>query len=388
MYRNGWLTTSKVVSKLEESEVAMRLGLLTGTAAVAMALGALPSFAQTVIGAKSGVINWAEGDVFLADKPYTMSPTQFGEVKENMVFRTEEGRAEILLPPGVFFRMGEKSSIKMISNRLVDTRVELLAGSAIMEIVDVDKGAAVTLLDKNATITLSKSGIYRFDVEPAQLKVFKGSAEVEMGGQTVTVQAGKMLPLGSAVAVAEKFNVADTDSLDHWSRRRAEVVASANVSAAKEAHYGTMGGTDPCMGGYGNGTYGGNGPYGTGPYGRQVMGTWGYNPWYGFGTYIPCNGRLYSPYGYAMWSPMAAYRQFYAPRPVFTPNPGFGNGGFGGGYPTASQTSGGYSGAAASSSMGSVSSSAPAAASSGGSSAAAGASSAGHGGGASGGHGK
>jgi hypothetical protein len=363
----------------------MRLGWLTGTAAVAMALGALPSFAQTVIGAKSGVINWAEGDVFLADKPYTMSPTQFGEVKENMVFRTEEGKAEILLPPGVFFRMGEKSSIKMISNRLVDTRLELLAGSAVMEIVDVDKGAAVTLVDKNATITLAKAGIYRFDAEPAQLKVYKGSADVEIGGQTVTVQGGKMLPLGGAVAVAEKFDVASTDSLDHWSRRRAEVVASANVSAAKQAHYGTMGSADPCMGGYGSGTYGNNGPYGTGPYGRP-LGTWGYNPWYGFGTYIPCNGRLNSPYGYAMWSPMAAYRQFYAPRPVYTPNPGFGGGGFGN-YPTAGTSAGGYSGAASSVSMGAPSS-APAAASSGSSSAAAGASSAGHGGAASGGHGK
>jgi len=368
----------------------MRLGWLTGTAAVAMALGALPSFAQTVIGAKSGVINWAEGDVFLADKPYTMSPTQFGEVKENMVFRTEEGKAELLLPPGVFFRMGEKSSIKMISNRLVDTRLELLTGSAVMEIEDIDKGAAVTLVDKNATITLAKAGIYRFDVEPAQLKVFKGSAEVEIGGQTVTVQGGKMLPLGSAVAVAEKFDVASTDSLDHWSRRRAEVVANANVSAAKQAHYGGMGPADPCMGGYGNGPYG-NGPYGSGPYGTgpyvRPLGTWGYNPWYGFGTYIPCNGRLNSPYGYAIWSPLAAYRQFYAPRPIYNPAPNYGGFG-GGGFPTAGATAGGYSGAASSVSMGSSGASAPAAASSGGSSAAAASSASGTGGASAGGHGK
>ena len=67
----------------------------------------LPAAAQTVIGAKSGVINWVEGDVFLGDQPYVMPPSQFGEVKEKMVLRTEEGRAEVLLPPGVFFRLGE-----------------------------------------------------------------------------------------------------------------------------------------------------------------------------------------------------------------------------------------------------------------------------------------
>src|ERR1051325_12102268 len=88
------------------------------------AIAAIPALAQTVIGAKSGVINWVEGDVFLADKPYVMQPSQFGEVKETMVFRTEEGRAEILLPPGVFLRLGEKASFKMISNRLIDTRIE------------------------------------------------------------------------------------------------------------------------------------------------------------------------------------------------------------------------------------------------------------------------
>lgn len=357
----------------------MRPAWIAGAALVVTALGV--SHAQTVIGAKSGVINWAEGDVFLADKPYTMQPTQFGEVKENMVLRTEEGRAEILLPPGVFFRLGEMASFKMISNRLVDTRVELLKGSAIMEIDDMDKGAAVTLVEKNATVTLAKAGLYRFDSEPAQLKVFKGSAEVEMAGQTVTVQAGKLLPLGGAVAVAEKFSANDTDSLDHWSRRRAEVVANANVSAAKQAHYGGGGIINPCYG------YGGYGPYGAGPYGHP-LGTWGYNPWYGFGTYIPCNGRLYSPYGYAMWSPLAAYRQFYAPRPVYSPPPNFGGYNAMGGYPTMGTSAGGYSGTAASASSGAVMSSAPAAAASGASSAAAaGASSAGHGSGG-GGHGK
>ena len=84
----------------------MKTALLSGLGLV-MTLGVLPSGAQTVIGAKSGVINWVEGDVFLADQPYVMQPSQFGEVKEGQVFRTEEGRAEVLLPPGVFFRLGE-----------------------------------------------------------------------------------------------------------------------------------------------------------------------------------------------------------------------------------------------------------------------------------------
>src|SRR4051812_4430793 len=184
---------------------------LPGVSLAVLALAALPVHAQTVIGAKSGVINWVEGDVFLGDKPYYMQPSQFGEVKENMVFRTEEGRAEILLPPGVFMRMGEKSSFKMISNRLIDTRVELLTGSAVVEVDDVAKDGSVTVVCREGTVTLSKAGLYRFDVQPSQLKVFKGSADVSLNGQTVSVGSGKMLTFGSAVASAEKFNVADGD---------------------------------------------------------------------------------------------------------------------------------------------------------------------------------
>lgn len=351
-----------------------------------LALGALPAAAQTVIGAKSGVINWVEGDAFLGDKPYVMQPSQFGEVKENMVFRTEEGRAEVLLPPGVFFRMGEKASFKMISNRLIDTRVELLTGSAILEVDDIDKEATLTVVCKDGTVTITKAGLYRFDTEPAQLKVFKGAADVAIKGQNIPVSAGKMVTLG-AVASVEKFNTELTDSFDRWSHRRGEVVANANLSAAKQAHYGGLGGGYGNVYGVGMNPCGGYGGLRTNPTIMRAMGTWTYNPWYGFGTYIPCSGTLNSPYGYRMFSPLAAYRSFWAPRPTFTPSsPSFGT--FGSpGYSTMGSSSGGYSGTMSSSP--SVSSSAPAAMSSGSSAASsAGSSSVGHGSAGGGGRGK
>jgi hypothetical protein len=303
-----------------------------------------------------------------------------------MVLRTEEGRAEVLLPPGVFFRLGESASFKMISNRLIDTRVELLTGSGVIEIDDIEKDAAVTVVLKDATVSLEKAGLYRFDTNPAQVKVFKGSADVKVNGQTISVGSGKLLSLG-AVAAVEKFDSNLTDALDRWSHRRAEVVANANVSAAKQAHYGGGGG------GYGN-VYGiggnpcrGYGGYNTGPIIQHALGTWQYNPWYGFGTYIPCNGTLNSPYGYRMFSPYAAYQAFWAPRPTYAPSsPGFGT--FDRpSYSTMGSTSGGYSGTMSSSP--SVSSSAPAAASSGSSAASsAGSSSVGSGSAAGGSHGK
>lgn len=320
---------------------------IAGVLSFALAFGAVPACAQPVIGAKSGVVNVAEGKVFLGDQLLEPAPTQFPEIKENAVLRTEEGRAEVLLTPGVFLRVWENSSFRMISNRLIDTRIELLSGSAIIEADEVAKDTALTIVCKDATITLAKVGLYRFDTEPAQLKVFaKGPAEVSVGGQKYSVSSGKLITLGGTLAVVEKFNADTTDSLDHWSRRRGEAVAQANVSAANRAS--TSIGINPC-----------SSIYRSGPMYRQQLGNWGYNPYYGLITYIPCGGNIYSPYGYRLWSPSGIYRAFYAPQPTYN------GGGFGSmpNYPTMGATSGGYSGAMSSGNSGAVS--APAAASSG-----------------------
>src|SRR5277367_3716741 len=89
------------------------------------------AFAQQVISAHSGVIQLVEGKAYLNDKAIETKFGQFPEIKNGQEFRTELGRAEILLTPGVFLRMGENSSVKMVSNLLTDTRVELLKGSVI-----------------------------------------------------------------------------------------------------------------------------------------------------------------------------------------------------------------------------------------------------------------
>jgi hypothetical protein len=67
-------------------------------------------------------------------------------------------------------------------------------------------------------------------------------------------------------------------------------------------------------------------------------------------TYIPCQGMLWSPYGYQYWSPQTVARAYYVPPPSFIGNRGVGGvGGVGGGpaYRTVAPTSGGYSGAVA-----------------------------------------
>jgi hypothetical protein len=331
--------------------------------ALLLALVAIPASAQPVISAKSGIVAKVQGKVFLADQALEDSATHFPDVKEKQVVRTEDGLAEVLLTPGVFLRMGENSSIRMVSNRLIDTRVELLTGSAVVESDDVAKDTNVTIVCNNASVTIPKAGIYRFNSNPAQLKVYKGSAEVELGGQHTTVTTGKMVMLGGDSALLQRFDTEETDFLDHWNRQRSEFVAMANVSAAKSL----LGSSSS----YSNLGWGSGSP---------CMGAWGFNSYYGMMTYIPCSGYLRNPYGYTYWSPFTVMRAYYVPT-YNTGNYGnYGNGGFGGtnyGYSTPSATSSGYSGVMSSPST--VSSSAPASSAGSTSAAASSGASAGHG---------
>src|ERR1035438_9851092 len=119
--------------------------------ALILALGIGPAAAQPVTSAKSGVVAYLEGKVFLDNERLEFSTVHFPQIKESGTLRTEDGRAEVLLTPGVVLRLGENSSLKMITNRLIDTRLELLAGSAVVEADAVEKDTAVTVVCKSGT---------------------------------------------------------------------------------------------------------------------------------------------------------------------------------------------------------------------------------------------
>jgi hypothetical protein len=249
------------------------------------AIAAVSASAQPIISAKSGVIAGVEGNVLLDNQELQQSVTHFPEMKEGSVVSTKDGRVEVMLPPGFMLRMGENGTLKMLTNRLVDTRVDLQSGSAVLEVDQAKPDFSVSVALKDGVVNLSKVGVYRFDSDPARLKVYNGLATVEIGGESVLVGTGKMLPLAGGAASVEKFDVEQTDALDNWSRRRAEAMALANISGAK----------------YSNDNYSGARSSG-----------WTYNPYFDMYTYIPMAGSMCNPYyGMCFYSPAMAYQLFY-----------------------------------------------------------------------------
>jgi len=290
--------------------------------AALLAISGFGASAQSVLSTHSGVIHTSEGAVFADDQAVNQQYGTFPSLKEKSVLRTEGGRAEVLLTPGVFLRIGENSAIKMIDTRLSDTRVELLKGSAVVECDDPMKENAVTLVYQDYQVHVRKTAVMEFVSNPtAELKVFHGEAEVDLNGNISVVRAGKMLPFTQALA-QEKFDPKlESDELTRWSQERSEAVAVANVSAAKSLR--DSGGS--MMGGLGNGLYGN---------GMMPYGSWYYNPYYSMYTYLPMNGMFFNPYGYGFFSPYSVY-QIYS-------NPGyFYGGGSGGAITSGTPTSSG-----------------------------------------------
>ncbi len=251
---------------------------LTSITALLLCSG-LTVTAQTVISAHSGTVHLAEGAVSIDGKPLIQKYGTFPDWKERSELRTEQGRAEILLTPGVFLRVGENSSVRLIDNRLSATRVELISGQAVVESDDPMKENAVTMVYGDYEIHVHKTSVFAVESSPAQLKVYHGEASVSYQGNMLNVKAGRLMPFTAALAM-EKFDAKEGDALTRWSRRRSEYVAAANVSSAKTLRDAGS---------------------------SWSSGGWYYNPYYSMYTYIPGRGVSWSPYGYGYFSPYSVY---------------------------------------------------------------------------------
>ena len=261
------------------------------------------AFAQYVISAHSGVVQSVDGSAYLNDQPVQPKFGQFPDIKENQEFRTEEGRAEILLTPGVFLRLGENSSIRMASNKLTDTRVEVLRGSVMVECDDVQKNDAkdnaIMLLYKDNSMLLVKHGLYRVDADPARFQVYDGEAIVKGNSGQVTLKSGKETAL-NGVLMAENFDKKAADDLYLWSSQRSSYLAKASASSAMTLRNAGGGSYSP----------------------------WQFNPMFGMFTFVPYGGIAYSPFGWNFWSPYSVYNSYYSPL--------YSYGGYGGGRGTTS----------------------------------------------------
>ncbi len=282
---------------------------MSGRAPLALTIlaAAASAWGQSVISAHSGVIHLAEGQVSVDGKDVVQKFGEFGDVKTGQTLTTQEGRAEVLLTPGVFLRVNENSSFRMVSNKLDDTKIEIVSGTAMVQVSQLIEDNAITLLSHDASIALTKKGLYRLDADQARFRVYEGEAKVATPAKNLTAKKGNEVEIGEQL-VAKNFDTKDTDAFYRWNERSDEYISEANIYAAKSARDSGFG-------------YSGNGTYDSG------AGSWMWNPWFGMFTYMPFGGMFYSPFGYGYYSPvMVGY--LYMPGSPYYYGGGIPRGGF------------------------------------------------------------
>ena len=65
----------------------------------------------------------------------------------------------MLLTPDVFVRIGEPTTIRMVASKLSDTRVGLLAGSAVVDSAEPCSGTSVTLIYRSWNVRFFERGV-------------------------------------------------------------------------------------------------------------------------------------------------------------------------------------------------------------------------------------
>ena len=75
--------------------------------------------AQSVRSARSGLVYFSEGNVFIGEQQLQHKFGHFQEIGDGVLLRTLNlYRAEVLLTAGVFLRIDQNSAIRMLSDNL------------------------------------------------------------------------------------------------------------------------------------------------------------------------------------------------------------------------------------------------------------------------------
>ncbi|HTA68761.1 MAG TPA: hypothetical protein VK776_10810 [Bryobacteraceae bacterium] len=240
-----------------------------------------------------GTVNYIEGQATMGAQPLSEQSIGSAKLAAGQSLSTENGRAEILLTPGIFLRLDQHSSVQMVSPGLADTILTLQKGRAMVEVADIHPENNIRISDNGASTQLQKAGLYDFDADRGVIRVFDGKAVVQTAGQSIEVKDGHQFTLNSPGKLkAQKFDKkasASTDDFYRWASLRSSYLAEANVDEARR-YAGSPGWA--AGGWYANGWYG-NG--------------WYWDPWYSAYTFIPGDGIFYDPFGWGFYSPWLAF---------------------------------------------------------------------------------
>jgi hypothetical protein len=231
-----------------------------------------------MISARAGFVNYKHGRVLL---PQGTDAKDVRQLEAGQIAGTGIGRLELLLAPGSFLRLDNESEIRLVSSRLTDVQVELLSGTATLEVNEIPRQAALAILWRDQTIPAEHSGVFRFEPGNDSMRIYVESGKLKLANQTV--KAGNYIDLAAAgtLTAALRFNRKNIDEFDRWNQARGYQLARSSYSAANS--FLSRSSAFP---------------------GSSL---WYWDP-FGLGyTYLPYRSSVMSPWGFYYYSPRTIY---------------------------------------------------------------------------------
>lgn len=186
-----------------------------------LALGGLHCYGQPVVSVHAGLILFTEGAVLVDGQPYVPKCNRWSEIPENGQLQTQEGKADVLLSPGIFLRLDAHSGVRLLSNKLFDVQVELLAGSAIIDATRIHPDNSIRLFFRGEQIRIAGTGRYRIDSQPAQVATQSGQLEILRKETVLAVAANHFFSFESADV--QETPAPQSDPFDRWAQERQNV---------------------------------------------------------------------------------------------------------------------------------------------------------------------
>jgi hypothetical protein len=203
-----------------------------------VALIACVTFAQAQnrerfgISAKAGGINAVTGKVGVRrdGKPARLLTSQDDLESGDIVSTGVSGQVEVLLNPGAYLRLAERSEFVMEDTSLDNLLVRLTKGSAIIEATGPgDLKLYIPIVTEQHRMTIVRPGVYRINAAPGTTELFVRKGRMALSdNKDDVVKGGKKVTFSSGGQQIAKLADSDTDQFDDWSKTRGQTLARAN----------------------------------------------------------------------------------------------------------------------------------------------------------------
>lgn len=252
---------------------------------VSLLLVASVAHAQYLVSSKAGFVNRVEGKVHIkaqgsaADEMSKASLAS--QMKEGDRISTGvDSHAELLLAPGSYMRLDGKTVVEAVRTDLENTRFDVIQGSVIIEVGEINKKIPVEIGTPRSVVTINKTGIYRIDVygKDVAVSVRKGEAHLGTREQLLAKNAPKIggnkvyRLVSDAPPQTAKLNSKVFDAFDQWSYLRAEALVAANYSMLQRTRSR-----------------------------NALLSGWIYDPFMNAYTFVPSSWLFVTPYGFGYY---------------------------------------------------------------------------------------